>query len=455
MKSKAKNKNENVNDSNKVETIKIGDVVFTIPYKDLLSDPTPDEFDRFKEDIRVNGITIPVLTDEVKGVIDGGKRLKAASELGLKSVPVLVVYGLSQKQKKELAIKLNCLRRQMTKEQRVELAILLRKDGLSYRQIAEIVNVSHETIRRNLRTVINVTDEFPDKVKGKDGKERPAKVGAGRRPVIIAKNISEAKRTYKACDSLGQKKIPSVILDVKRVERIARNNEAEERRKGEYKDLKAGQAQLLLGDFRQRNDIEDKSVDLIFTDPPYDKKSLHLWDDVGRFAARTLKPGRLFASYSGVLYLPQVHEMLGRHLSYLWTAAIYHSGGKKLVSAVKVQQAWKPILIYYRPPLDKYWKPFTDMVSGGKAKSEHIWQQAAEEAAHYIKALCPKNGVVLDPMCGSGTTLVAGIKLGLECIGIEIDKAAFATAEERIKDAQGHLLEDCSEESNIQELDSF
>jgi DNA modification methylase len=37
---------------------------------------------------------------------------------------------------------------------------------------------------------------------------------------------------------------------------------------------------------------------------------------------------------------------------------------------------------------------------------------------------------------GSGTSVIAGLQsgLGLRCIGIEIDKAAFATAEQRIKE---------------------
>lgn len=35
------------------------------------------------------------------------------------------------------------------------------------------------------------------------------------------------------------------------------------------------------------------SVDLIFTDPPYEKKSLHLYGDLAQCAARWLKPGGL------------------------------------------------------------------------------------------------------------------------------------------------------------------
>ena len=81
------------------------------------------------------------------------------------------------------------------------------------------------------------------------------------------------------------------------------------------------------------------------------------------------------------------------------------------------------------------------MVSGGQAKSNHDWEQPVYEAAHYIKALCPKNGVLLDPMMGSGTSIIAGLEagLGLTCIGIDIDKAAYAKAESRAKETLDKL----------------
>jgi site-specific DNA-methyltransferase (adenine-specific) len=41
--------------------------------------------------------------------------------------------------------------------------------------------------------------------------------------------------------------------------------------------------------------------------------------------------------------------------------------------------------------------------------------------------------VVLDPFCGSGTTLVAALKLKRKYIGIEKDPRYFKSAEERLK----------------------
>ena len=290
-------------------------------------------------------------------------------------------------------------------------------------------------VSRILANVPPGTVEFPDKITGKDGKQRTAKIIRKPKTRTTINNVGEAKRVFNVCDKIDSTDLPKSTIDVKRIEKIGREVEKNKKRSLDYEDLKVGQTQLMVGDFRKRcSEIEDSSVDLCFTDPLYEKDALPVWGDLGEMCAKKLKPGGILMAYSGVLYLPQVHQMLGQHLTYLWTAAIYHSGRSKLVRAVQIHQAWKPVLVYYKPPLRKYWRPFYDMVTGGQEKDHHIYEQSVGEAMHYIKATCPANGVLLDPMMASATTIVAGLHadLGLTCIGCEVDKAAFATAEERV-----------------------
>ena len=424
--------------SKKQKIIKIGEVEFKVLYGNLLPTIKNDEYERLKTSIKEVGVLVPVLTDENRGIIDGKHRLQAASELKSKTVPFRILPGLDENEKKHLAIRLNAQRRQMTQEERLALATDLRKDGLSFRQIADILNVHHETVRRQLGCVANATVDFPDIVTGKDGKQRHAKVVRKPKTCITSKNIGEAKRVFEACDGIESADLPKSTIDVKRVERIGRQVEINKKRSQDYQDLKEGQAELLLGDFRKRcSEIPDSSVDLCFSDPLYEKDALPIWGDLAQMCSNKLKAGGILMAYSGVLYLPQIHQMLGEHLTYLWTAAIYHSGRTKLVRAVQIHQAWKPVLVYYKPPLRKYWRPFLDMVSGGQEKDHHHYEQSVAEAIHYIKAVCPPNGVLLDPMMGSASTIIAGLNtdIGLTCIGCEIDKAAYATAEQRVKDA--------------------
>jgi len=50
-----------------------------------------------------------------------------------------------------------------------------------------------------------------------------------------------------------------------------------------------------------------------------------------------------------------------------------------------------------------------------------------------IKSSCPKDGIVLDPMCGAGSTLVKAKQLGRRYIGIEISEEYAEITRERLR----------------------
>ena len=50
-----------------------------------------------------------------------------------------------------------------------------------------------------------------------------------------------------------------------------------------------------------------------------------------------------------------------------------------------------------------------------------------------LKCACPKNGIVLDPFFGAGTTAIAAEKLGLNWIGIELKKEYSEIALKRLE----------------------
>ena len=85
------------------------------------------------------------------------------------------------------------------------------------------------------------------------------------------------------------------------------------------------------------------------TDPPYTE--VGLYEQLVELAAAKLKPGRLCLAYSGQLHLPAVLEGMGSTFTYWWTFAIEFSGSPRAIHSRHVQNEWKPILAFAKPPV--------------------------------------------------------------------------------------------------------
>ena len=72
---------------------------------------------------------------------------------------------------------------------------------------------------------------------------------------------------------------------------------------------------------------------------------------------------------------------------------------------------------------------------------EHFATFPPELAERCILAGCPKNGVVLDPFAGSGTTGLVALRHGRKAVLIEINEKFMAIAQRRIK-AEWHVSEE-------------
>jgi len=190
---------------------------------------------------------------------------------------------------------------------------------------------------------------------------------------------------------------------------------------------------VLHGDFREKAEvIPDNSVNLILTDPPYGAPYLELWSSLSKLAQRVLVPSGFLITYSGELYLPRVFESLNTHLDYYWTLALKLKS-RNLITARNIFNLWKPFLIFYKPPLKVPIEYFVDFIEGkGGEKDKHPWQQAESEIYPLIDYFSPQNGVVLDPMAGSGTTLVAAKKRQRQYLGIELEMENLPKIAERL-----------------------
>jgi site-specific DNA-methyltransferase (adenine-specific) len=62
----------------------------------------------------------------------------------------------------------------------------------------------------------------------------------------------------------------------------------------------------------------------------------------------------------------------------------------------------------------------------------HPTQKPISVLMPLIESFCPRQGVVLDPFCGSGSTLLAAAKAGRGFLGIELDAKHHLTASLRV-----------------------
>ena len=201
-------------------------------------------------------------------------------------------------------------------------------------------------------------------------------------------------------------------------------------------ELDGEECGVKLGDFRTVAErLSDGSVHLIFTDPPYGRKSLDLYEGLATVAARVLCEGGSMVTYFPQYLLPEVMARLsGRQFRYWWTLAVIHSGTRARMTEYGIIVGWKPLAWFVKGTRGDKQTFIDDIVFSSQEKERHDWQQSVIEARHCIEALCPPGGLVFDPFCGGGTTAVAAKELGRRWLTCDVDTAAVHRARKRIHD---------------------
>ncbi len=190
---------------------------------------------------------------------------------------------------------------------------------------------------------------------------------------------------------------------------------------------------LIVGNFRDvGNHIAEESAALIFTDPPYDQKSLPIYQSLAEFAHRVLLPGGSLVVYAPHYALPQIFSSMAGKLRYFWTIAVIHKGGKSLMREYGIRVWFKPLLWYVKG--DRYNKQsiIRDVIESEPEKYEHEWQQSVVEAKFIIEHLTEPGELIIDPLAGTGTTLIAAQMCNRRWLGIEQDPKTAQLATERL-----------------------
>lgn len=222
--------------------------------------------------------------------------------------------------------------------------------------------------------------------------------------------------------------------------------------------------------------IEEESVDLIVTDPPYnlgnfminrdtnlskmrdnffatagwDNMNFDDWvqsmDDFFESSARVMKKGGSMIVFMSIIKVETIIRLAEHHGFYYKTTGIWHKTNpmprNMNLHFVNSTEAWIYFTFKTRTGtfnnhgtmLHDFLE--TSVTSNGERKfGKHPTQKPESLMKHFIEVLSNEDDWVLDPFMGSGTTGVAAKRSGRNFIGIELDVGYFNIANQRIQES--------------------
>ena len=192
---------------------------------------------------------------------------------------------------------------------------------------------------------------------------------------------------------------------------------------------------LFCGDAREiTKQFEKETFDMIFTDPPYPKEYLPLYEWLGIEGYRLLKPNAFVFAYTGPYWKQEVMNRLNVEFEYYYDFILKHNGNTTLLWPRKIISGYKSILCYMKGKALPRTNVLGHYNGSGGDKRYHKWGQEEFTARYYIDCFTKENDLILEPFLGGGTTAAVCKYLSRKCIGIEMDPKTFEMAVNRMKE---------------------
>lgn len=350
-------------------------------------------------------------------LLDGHNRFEICTRLGVR-------YKISQVELKSRAeariwIEENQIgRRNLSQDQRAAIAyrILQRRTELSKKERAR---------KGGLRLV----DTSSTKKKQRQRELTAAKCGVATRKLRLVGEIAKHNSSMVGRIAAGRISLKDAKFEV--YEQIRKRQ-----RDAALKSHAKGQC-IHTGDLgRLCNIVEDDSVDLFLTDPPYQESAIPLYGKLAELAARKLKPGGFLVALCGQIFFDRVFQEMAKHLDYYWLCGVYCGAGASSTRILsrRMLNVLRPVLIFGKQPfMQKQSLPFmTDLIAGEGDKQHHSWGQGLKQFRHLVEHLSEPGQLVVDPFVGGGTVPVACVATGRRFIGTELDPGVAAAARARV-----------------------
>jgi site-specific DNA-methyltransferase (adenine-specific) len=369
----------------------------------------PEEFTALKQDIRERGVLVPVEVDERGRILDGHNREKIAKELGVRYKTIIRKFK-NEKEKLEHVLKINLLRRHLGPISWAE----------AFKKLCEVRGVKLQQGSRN-------------DLKGTSVAEIACELGVSRRSAQRRLRLANDLEPYPDLQDkvdTGEMEAKKAIIEIKK-----RNHSSKSKKHSKHR--LPNSIRIECCDFRKL-ELNDNSVDLIFTGIPYTEKHAVLWKALSQFAFSKLKSGALLVTYCGQFWLDDVIKQLNTCLRYVWMGVVTHQAHLNHYSR-KIHSGFKPILFFAKNEyVPQSW--FCDIMRGqGSTKFNHEWEDPIEEAEKFIKIFTDTQGLVVDPFVGSGTTAIAAKHLNRKFVGCDIDRKAVQHAKCRVNNDKNEI----------------
>ncbi|MFH1983896.1 MAG: DNA methyltransferase, partial [Pseudomonadota bacterium] len=401
------------------------------------------------------------------GVYDGVRRLKSFQEFGWKRIPCLIKKGISEAEAAHLSYVKNVERKTLSA---IEIArhILSMRDTFGY--TLEELELKGYGSPASISNKLKLLD-LPEKVQGLI-QESKLSAAHGRELVKLPTKEEQQRMAIKIVDHDLNVRVSGARIDrylsKKRKEKKDRPKEI----------IPVGDIPgVYMKDARDMAELPDKCVHLIVTSPPYHvgmefevgetfKEHLANVGAVMNECGRVLVPGGImainvgditnFKGAKGQSERSQTELMAHRYQSFLrkhsilltdtiiwtkqpaWSTKHNYLRDETPHCSYKILSNWEPIYIFRKkgerqvPPDDivlqskltrEQWMTYVnaiwDIKPDHNIHQDHPCPYPEELVRRLVQMFSYVGDTVLDPMCGSGTTVYAAREMGREAIGYE------------------------------------
>jgi DNA modification methylase len=187
-------------------------------------------------------------------------------------------------------------------------------------------------------------------------------------------------------------------------------------------------------------ELPDKSIDLVFTDPPYginkvgikNDESLEVYYKSLPEIYRILKDNCFFITFASIGRLPDF--FLNNPFRYRWQYIIYINNG--MVRGSIGFNRYISVLVFQKGNA-KIKKPLLDIFECSTSSKQckertHPTEKRLDAIKKLIPAFSKEGDIIIDCFCGTGNILLGSKELKRNFIGIEIDKKYCEIANNKI-----------------------